>query len=601
MSTSAHIAVAAEPRAGHLETRILADQVRLLAEQTRAAFAGNIIVMLIIEWALWYRVDRWLLLAWGAALAGAMATRAVVASRYLAGVSGAGDVRPWRYRFMWAIGLVGLCWGLLPVLFFPADSPWLATLMVLLLSGLTAAGIGSLSAYLPAYYVFAVPIMGAMTVRFLVDGSAIASFVGLAGTVYLATCLIWARNMHRVTRDSIELRFENVELVEQLRRQKNAADRAREAAEQASVAKSRFLAAASHDLRQPLHALGLYVGLLEDEHDPARIDGLVSRIRDSSKALEALFNALLDISRLDADRVKVERRHFRLMDLFQRLASEFGVQARKKGLRLRLVPTSAVVYSDPVLVERILRNLLSNALRYTERGKVLLGCRRGGDQARVVVMDTGPGIADTEQDRVFDEFHQLHNPERDRNKGLGLGLAIVRRLAGLLGHDIELRSQPGRGAAFCLHLPLGRTQHLNDWNSAPLTASPGLPACTVLVIDDEASIREAMRSVLQGWGCRVLCADSVEQALARLTDGAPRPDLLLSDYRLRERASGIDAIRAVRQALGEEIPALLISGDTAPEVLRIASAFGCPLLHKPVPPAKLRAAMGALLAGAPAC
>ena len=552
--------------------------------------------MLIIVWALWEHFDRHLLLGWGLALAAAVALRAVVASRYLADVQGLTEVGRWQRRFVLVIGLVGLLWGVLPVLFFPSDSPWLTMLMVLLMCGLAAAGIGSLSAYLPTYYVFAVPIIGAMTLRFFIEGSAISTFVGLAGIAFLASCLVWARNLHRATRASIELRFENMELVEQLRRQKDAADRARETAEQASLAKSRFLAAASHDLRQPLHALGLYVGLLEGERDAGRIDALVGRIRDSSAALEALFNALLDISRLDAGRVEVSRRHFRLQELFEALAAEFDMQAREAGLQLRVVPTSAVVYSDPVLVERILRNLMSNAIRYTPSGKVLLGCRRRAGGVQVWVVDSGTGIPAREQARVFDEFHQLNNPERDRSKGLGLGLAIVRRLAGLLGHGIELRSAPGRGASFCLALPAGDPGRLDATGTEATPVVDNLRGRRVLVIDDEASILEAMRSVLEGWGCQVSCADSIGAALEQLQASPHKPDLVLSDYRLRDRVNGFDAIRAVRRAVGEDsLPAILVSGDTAPDVLRLASGFGCPLLHKPVSPARLRAALGALL------
>jgi len=578
---------------------LLAEQLRLLAEQTRAAFAGNILVMLLFEWALWYQENHALLLLWGAAVGIVLAIRAVVASRYLAGGSERRDTQVWRFRFILVIGLLGLCWGLLPVMFFPAGSPWLATLMVLLLSGLSAAGIGSLSAYLPAYYVFAVPIMGAMTVRFLIDGSAIATFVGLAGVAYLASCVIWARNLYQSTRESIELRFENMGLIEQLRQQNAAADRAREEAEQASLAKSRFLAAASHDLRQPLHALGLYIGLLEDEHEAGRIDRLMPQIRESSRALESLLNALLDISKLDAGKMDVERRDFRVQDLLQPLAAEFGDLARDKGLTVRLVPSSAVVYSDPLLVQRIVRNLLSNAVRYTCRGRILLGCRRRREQLILVVADTGPGIPVAEQQRVFDEFHQLHNPERDRSKGLGLGLAIVRRLADLLDLGLEMCSQPGRGTLFCVQLPYGRADRLQDWQATPDGVASGLSGRNILVIDDESAIQDAMCGVLESWGCRVLCADSLESALNGMTSRQWRPELLISDYRLRGKVNGLDVIQAIRRTLDSELPALLISGDTAPEVLRHADDCACPLLHKPVPQAKLRAAVSALLAGPP--
>ncbi len=580
--------------------RLLREQLQLLAQQTRAAFAGNMIVMLIIVWALWYRFEHALLLGWGITLSVAMIARVVVANQYLTRQPDTRDNRYWQNRFMLAISLLALAWALLPVLFFPANSPWLIMLMVVLLCGLTTAGIGSLSAYLPGYYSFAIPIMGTMTLRFFVEGTAISNFVGLAGVAFLASCLVWAHNLNKAARTAIELRFENLDLIDQLRQQKDAAEHAQLAAEQANLAKSRFLAAASHDLRQPLHALGLYVSLLEETPSPSDRADIIARIGASSSALETLFNALLDVSRLDAGRVEVHPRHVPLMELFERLDAAFRLQAQENGLQLRVVPTSAVLFSDPVLVERILRNLLSNAINYTRQGKVLLGCRRRGDTLRVDVIDTGPGIPLAEQERVFEEFHQLQNPERDRSKGLGLGLAIVRRLARLLNHRIELRSTPGHGCAFCLQLPAGDAGQLREAPAAPLTlaTTAGLQGRTVLLIDDESAILSAMQRVLSGWGCRVLCADSATQALTKISgENAVRPDLVLSDHRLREGQNGLDAIRAVRRALNTPLPAILISGDTAPEVLRAAADFGCPLLHKPVKPARLRAAINAVLAG----
>lgn len=580
--------------------RMLREQLQLLAQQTRPAFAGNIIIMLILEWAFWYRFEHVLLLGWGITLSVAMIARIVVANQYLIRRPDTRDNRYWQNRFMLVIGLLALAWALLPVLFFPANSPWLIMLMVVLLCGLTTAGIGSLSAYLPGYYSFAIPIMGAMTLRFFLENTAISNFVGLAGITFLASCLVWAHNLNKAARTAIELRFENLDLIDQLRQQKDAAEHARLEAEHANLAKSRFLAAASHDLRQPLHALGLYVSLLEDTRSPSDCADIIARIGASSSALETLFNALLDVSRLDADRVEVHPRHVPLMDLFERLDAAFRLQAQENGLQLRVVPTTAVLFSDPVLVERILRNLLCNAINYTRQGKVLLGCRRRGNTLRVEVIDTGPGIPPAEQERVFEEFHQLQNPERDRSKGLGLGLAIVRRVARLLDHSIELRSIPGHGSAFCLTLPAGDAGQLRQATAAPLppTATTGLQGCTVLVIDDESAILKAMHRVLSGWGCRVLCADSTAQALMQINgEDADRPDLLLSDHRLREGQNGLDAIRAVRSALNTALPAILISGDTAPEVLRAAADFGCPLLHKPVKPARLRAAINAVLTG----
>jgi CheY-like chemotaxis protein/anti-sigma regulatory factor (Ser/Thr protein kinase) len=310
--------------------------------------------------------------------------------------------------------------------------------------------------------------------------------------------------------------------------------------------------------------------------------------------MDTLFSALLDISRLDAGVVEARPKAFPLQPLIERICREHADEAEAKGILLISRPTRAVAYSDPVLVERILRNLISNAVRYTQEGGVLVGCR-GREAVRVEVWDTGFGIPAELHEQVFEEYFQLANPERDRTKGLGLGLAIVRRLTELLQCDLRLRSRPGRGSCFSITLP--RAEVADDAveavGEAPLLAAG---RGHVLVVDDEAAICAAMSELLSGWGYRVTTAQSGEEALALIGE---RPDMLVCDYRLREGETGIAVIGRVRERYGADIPAMLITGDTAPDRLAEAQASGLVLLHKPVSNGKLRAAMVNLMHNAP--
>ena len=362
--------------------------------------------------------------------------------------------------------------------------------------------------------------------------------------------------------------------------------------ESANLAKSRFLAAASHDLRQPLHALNLFVSQLRTETDQIERGLVIARIDAAVTAMNDLFNELLDMSRLDAGVLVPSISEFPIDQLLKRIEMTFTGAAREKGLRLRVVSNTAWIRGDFILLERILLNLVSNAVRYTQAGGIVVGCRRRDSLLRVEVWDSGIGIPEDEQRNIFAEFHQLSTAEQDRRGGLGLGLAIVERLCRLLDYPIELTSTPGRGSRFVISVPL----------TAPVE-SPEQPAQasvdqaigkSVVVIDDDALVLDGMRRVLKGWGCDVVTATSWDAALAALSGERP-PDIIISDYRLNEGKTGFDAIESLRRAFGIPIPAFLISGDTAPERMREARASGYYLLHKPVLPITLRAVLSQLL------
>lgn len=397
----------------------------------------------------------------------------------------------------------------------------------------------------------------------------------------LVTCIFFMMSagwrFNRLYREMLQRRFENVGLVKALEVEKDVA-------ESANLAKSKFLAAASHDLRQPIHAQGLFLEVLARSELTTNQREVLASACAASEASAEMLNTLLDFSRIEAGVVEPQVRPFHLQTLLNKIENELAPQADAKGLIYRSRETFAAVQSDPALVEMILRNLVLNAIRYTEHGGVLVACRTRADVVLLEVWDTGIGIERSQQQEIFREFHQLGNAERDRRKGLGLGLAIVDGLARALGHGLSMSSTPQRGSVFRLALPITRVAVASDEFETVHSAAIVLDL-RVLVIDDDEAVRAGMLQLLREWGCACEAAETIEEALA-LARVHP-PELIISDYRLREQRTGAEAIAALRAEFGAELPALLITGDTAPERLREALASGVPLLHKPVSPTQL--------------
>jgi signal transduction histidine kinase/ActR/RegA family two-component response regulator len=383
-------------------------------------------------------------------------------------------------------------------------------------------------------------------------------------------------------RDELERQVE--EVTQELRLKK-------EQAETATLAKSRFLAAASHDLRQPSHAMGMFVARMGQLPMDGQMRKLVDHLELSVQALQDLLDGLLDLSRLDAGNVQVRRDDVCVNDLLHAVRSTLQAMAEAKGLRLRIRPSACWVRSDAMLLQRMLLNLVINAIRYTERGTVLVTCRpqSDGNSVRIEVWDSGIGIAPEHHEDIFKEFYQLANQSGTRSFGLGLGLNIVQRSATLLGHQIRLRSAPGCGTRFTIVAEAARPaalQHAAD--RAPAASVEGeLLGMQVLLIEDDQNVRTAVQELLQSWGCVVHVAASLAGALAQVQSLGP-PDAILSDYHLGPAEDGIRCIQAVRAHARHTIPACLLSGDTHDEFLQAVTSAGLPLLHKPVRPAKLR-------------
>lgn len=361
-------------------------------------------------------------------------------------------------------------------------------------------------------------------------------------------------------------------------------------AESANEAKSRFLSAASHDLRQPAHALGLFMSQLAPLPlaPPAR--HLVDRAFEAVRDMQLMLDGMFDLSRLDAESTQSQIRPFALQGVLTSLRNGYAAEASAKGLRLRVRPCNAWVQSDPVLLQRILRNLVSNAIRYTRQGSVLVACRQAGNagQLHIEVRDSGIGMAPQDHERIFQEFYQVDNPQRDRRQGLGVGLSIVQRCCRLLDLPLTLRSNLGCGTTYRLTLPLASPRPTAAPEPLPLaTVQNDLANATVLVIEDDAMNRDALAGLLASWGCQVLLAEDLASALARCQANA-WPDAIVTDYRLAGRLNGLDIIQALRGQAGRDLPACVISGDTQPHVTQRVRAAGLVLLSKPVRPAKLR-------------
>ncbi len=405
------------------------------------------------------------------------------------------------------------------------------------------------------------------------------------------------RNLSKIvqarTSELVEL---NKKFVQQQFDAKTSALEAKQArwdAEKANQDKTRFLAAASHDLRQPLHAMSLFVEALEAQLNNPSAFAIHKNLKRSLETMKELFNALLDISKLEAGVLQPKPEHFPVQRIFERLEVVYRQQAIEKHLDLRLITSHYTLHSDPHLLEQVISNLVSNAIKYTTSGYVLVGCKRRGENIRFLVWDSGPGIPRNEHHSVFKEFVQLANPERDRSKGLGLGLSIVKRTCLLLDHEVRFQSHPGEGTRFEVIVPLGKKM-------MPAPRIPSMDQLTlnlqkVLVIDDDATILLGMKALLESWNLKPILARSIEDALRVCQNRQLRPDLIISDLRLENGVTGIQAIRRMHSHFASNIPSILITGDTSPDRIQMAYESPYPLLHKPIKPAQLRSVCTSVL------
>lgn len=552
------------------------EQARYVHRNYPTAMFGGLVISVLVAVVFWGVVEPLYLIDWLSLVVVLNFWRLYGWRRYRGADFSVEDAGRWLRIASCGALLSGSLWGAAWFFLYPQPELGYQVLFIYAVTMMTNAALFSYGVHYPTYLSFLLASLLPAAVFVIAWNSPQQAAMNIGVLILIVVGLRSARSFNRLFNESLHLRFQNAGLVEELTRQK-------EAAESANLAKSRFLAAASHDLRQPMHALNLYLGALAGIPLPDHAQPLLGKVRQCAQTMDDMFRALLDISRLDAGAVQPGVGEFALQPLLERIRVEFEPQAREKAIELRVVRSHIAVRSDPELLERIVRNLVSNAVRYTERGKVLVGCRARGDRIELSVYDTGIGIARDKQQLVFEEFYQVGNLERDRNKGLGLGLAIVERLARLLEVPIELRSQPGYGSVFTLRLL--RATSLILPARKPLDAQAGqrsFAELLVVVVDDEELIRDAVRVLLEQWGCEVVTADGGDMARARLCESRRAPDLLICDYRLRGSETGVDVIESLRNEFNTDIPAILLTGDTAPERIRKIGSTGLPVLHKPL-------------------
>ena len=434
--------------APRLVQRARADQIATLFTQWPVATGSMVLGASILCTVMWGTVAPQLFAAWMGAIILNQAWRLWLVRRYRAAAPE--PARRARWGRAWAVGsmLAGALWGVAGVVLFVPGDPGHQALLIVCLFGVILGGINLVAVYKASFYGFVLPALVPLIVRVVAEGDQLHAFIAAVMLVVLAFILGFGHNLNNVLTQSLAIRYENVDLIGELQAQTAAADHARAAAESANRGKTQFLAAASHDLRQPLHALGLFAAALAAKVHEPELKSLVDNIHASVDALERLFSAMMDISKLDAGAVEPVRCSFPLAPLFARVDAAFREVAATRGLRLRVVATHTWVDSDPLLLERILANLASNAVRYTARGGVVIGARRHAGRLTLEVWDSGVGIPMRERERIFEEFYQVDNAARHGSPGMGLGLAIIRRLAMLLGHTVHIDSEPGKGSCF---------------------------------------------------------------------------------------------------------------------------------------------------------
>jgi signal transduction histidine kinase len=574
----------------------LSEQVQSGFDYLPVALVGYAAGVAVVASLFWRATPPMLMWSWAGVFAALIVVRAFTVVQFRRDFAGGAiDWRRWRLRANAATLATATLWGLSAWIFYLRGNAIQQTGLIIVAYTFCVAAVPVLSIQPRLYIAYATLCFVPMVVRIAsVGGFDNYQLAAEVAVIIIMTTLL-ARNYRQTLHRVLQLKRRADRLVQQVRVEKQAADVARQQAEVANRAKTQFFTAASHDLRQPLHAMGLFAEALRQRVHEPEVAHLVNSINESVDALEGLFSELLDITRIDAGGVEVHTESFAVGDIFRKLRLHFEPAAFEKGLALRLRGGQRVVQADPLLVERILRNLVSNAIRYTNDGTVLVSCRARGGRVLLQVWDTGLGIREQEQAKIFEEFYQVPNRPAiapHQRKGLGLGLAIVKRLADMMAAPLTLRSEPDRGTVFTLDLPPGtapRPQALAVPGKGPTGLT--LAGRLIVIIEDEPAVRAGLEVLLQGWGATLVSFDSVAESgvWAAAADLAHvKPDLLIVDYRLEEGKTGVDAIIALRQRFGR-VPAIVVTGSTMTGHDRDAQEHDFHLLLKPVVPNKLRA------------
>ncbi len=596
MSTPPLFADTLPIRATNDDPSLLPDRVRSIYAQTWVPMLGHFLGIVVFSTIMRNLAPPALLWTWSGLFSAIWLTRMGLLFQFRrAKIENVDQYRAWLNY--WSIGVVvsAAMWGFAEVALYGYGTTFERVALMLMIY---TYGMGAVPTVANRSWLFA-----STTVLYFLPivGSIVAHpephYLELAGVwlLMLIGTVSLGRAFRNVFDDMVRLKVHTEELATQLKSEMAVAETSQRQAELASRAKTQFFAAASHDLRQPLHAMGLFAEALRQRSKDEEVVHLVNSINSSVDALEGLFSELLDITKIDTGGVEPEPEHFSIGDLFARMRLHFEPTAFEKGLSLRFHGEQHFAHADPMLVERIVRNLVSNAIRYTEDGGILVSCRRRGNRLCLQVWDSGIGITEKEQARIFEEFYQVQSArplQPHHRKGLGLGLAIVKRLADLMEAPLTLRSRVNHGTVFTLMLPVGKAPRWSG-NALP-TSSKGPIGLTldrrfIVVVEDEPAVLEGLSVLLKGWGATVAAFDTVGHVETWAATADTKPDLLIVDYRLPEQRTGIDAIKAVRERLGSDIPAIIVTGSSMIGHEEEARKHNFHVLLKPVVPNKLRA------------
>ncbi|MDP9879199.1 signal transduction histidine kinase/ActR/RegA family two-component response regulator [Variovorax boronicumulans] len=564
-----------EPHPPALAQRVLREQVATVHANAPAAYLADFLTAQTLGIGLFVATRRWQVLLWMALHLALTLRRAY--RRYQRTPDAAAHPEYWA-RFNARNVLMRSCvWGLAPWLCVPPGrNLGLWVMVIVMMMGGCAGGALSLAVLKRNIPRFIVPSMASLTLALAWRGDTVHLFLATGCLLYMGVMIIFALQHHRLLTAALTMRFEKEALAEQLSHQIAATQRA-------SEEKTRFLAAASHDLRQPLHAIALFGAVIEKKLQGSDEWNHAARLMDAVGTLGDSLDTLLDISRLDAGEVSPQIRPVELNPLFLALNNVFAAQAADRDLQLRLRATPCWVLSDPQLLQRLLSNLVDNALKYTVRGGVVVAARARGPLVWIDVCDTGIGIPHEHLGRIFDEFYQVGNPGRDRAQGLGIGLSIVHRLSRLMAHPLQVRSRLDHGSRFRLVLPAVSASGVAPLAVRPDAALP-LPQ-RVLLIDDEAAIRQAVTGLLQAHGVRIDAVASeaeAEAVLAQAAHASAPVEVLLCDVRLADGGDGLAAAQRLCARFGPGLQALLITGETAPQRQQQMRESGLQVLLKPV-------------------
>jgi len=555
------------------------EQARELASNMPVLVVSSAAINILIAFILWPRFSHAELLVW------LTISLIVVFSRWFStrrfqkeGLTQNSYSNQLKIHAFWS-SLNGLTWGAAAFFFQDVDAPLYSLYLVCALTGYISVTLISNTIYLPQFLGFVYCAAFPYLLSFWFLEGTLYSVLGTYAVIYSIVMSAFGRVANNNYIAAKRAAYDNIALLDSVTKEKKLAT-------EAINQKNKFLAATSHDLRQPLHALGLYVDALKVRHLDNQSLEITEKIKSASDALNELMNGLLDISKLDASAIENRPTHFDLFSLINRLVGDHRVQLDEGDVELvNLIVRKEYVFADPVLTERIIRNLLSNAIKYTKEGRITINSEIQGGEVLVSITDTGIGVPSDQVENIFNEFTQLHNPERDRTKGLGLGLSIVKRLCALQDIQLEFRSDEGVGTEVRLFLSKG------DESLTPIELDSNnaiVKGLTILFVDDEKSIRDGMKMMIESWQCTSIIASNGSEALSKIIEHNADIDLLISDLRLKNHENGVDLIHAIREELNEDIPAIILTGDTAVEKLTATKESGIELLHKPIDSNTLR-------------